>query len=35
VRDRFSGMPVYNGTPCRVEPLPVGDVIRRLPGEAV
>jgi formate dehydrogenase len=22
VRDRFSGMPVYNGTPCRVEPLP-------------
>jgi hypothetical protein len=19
VRDRFSGMPVYNGTPCRVE----------------
>src|SRR5262245_39033691 len=24
VRDRFSGMPVYNGTPCRVEPLPVG-----------
>jgi anaerobic selenocysteine-containing dehydrogenase len=34
LRDRFSGMPVYNGTPCRVEPLPVGDVIRRLPGEA-
>jgi hypothetical protein len=22
VRDRFSGMPVFNGTPCRVEPLP-------------
>jgi anaerobic selenocysteine-containing dehydrogenase len=22
VRDRFSGMPVYNGTPCRVEALP-------------
>jgi hypothetical protein len=22
VRDRFSGMPVYNGTPCRVEPMP-------------
>jgi formate dehydrogenase len=21
VRDRFTGMPVYNGTPCRVEPL--------------
>jgi anaerobic selenocysteine-containing dehydrogenase len=21
VRDRFSGMPVYNGTPCRVEPI--------------
>jgi anaerobic selenocysteine-containing dehydrogenase len=21
VRDRFCGMPVYNGTPCRVEPL--------------
>ncbi|HEB90293.1 MAG TPA: hypothetical protein ENI85_12045 [Deltaproteobacteria bacterium] len=20
--DRFSGMPVYNGTPCRVEPIP-------------
>ncbi len=22
VRDRFSGMPVFNGTPCRVEALP-------------
>jgi len=21
VRDRFSGMPVFNGTPCRVEPI--------------
>ena len=21
VRDRFDGMPVFNGTPCRVEPL--------------
>lgn len=21
VRDPFSGMPVYNGTPCQVEPL--------------
>ena len=21
VRDRFSGMPVFNGTPCRVRPL--------------
>lgn len=23
VRDRFSGMPVYNGTPCRVDALPL------------
>jgi len=21
VRDRFCGMPVFNGTPCRVTPL--------------
>ncbi len=22
VRDRFSGMPVYNGTPCQIEAIP-------------
>ena len=26
VRDQFTGMPVYNGTPCRVEPAERGDV---------
>ncbi len=26
VRDRFSGMPVFNGTPCRVEPVPEKDL---------
>jgi hypothetical protein len=25
VRDRFTGMPVYNGTPCRVEAVGRGD----------
>ena len=35
VRDRFSGMPVYNGTPCRVEPLPQRrDALKGPPGEA-
>ncbi len=27
VRDRFSGMPVYNATPCDVTPIPNGDPI--------
>ena len=26
VRDQFTGMPVYNGTPCRVEPAERGEV---------
>ena len=26
VRDQFTGMPVYNGTPCRVEPVERGEV---------
>ena len=36
VRDRFSGMPVYNGTPCRVEALPgnVRDALSEQPGDA-
>ncbi len=25
VRDRFTGMPVFNGTPCRIVPLPESD----------
>jgi anaerobic selenocysteine-containing dehydrogenase len=35
VRDRFSGMPVYNGTPCRVEPLETDrDALSGRPEEA-